>query len=47
MPECLESGRTAPPFVGQRYDGGTISSADLRGKPVWLGFYRYASCPTV
>lgn len=45
MPTRLEPGMSAPAFVGNRYEGGTITLDELRGRQVWLGFYRYASCP--
>jgi peroxiredoxin Q/BCP len=41
----LHPGQTAPPFRGATYEGGTITLEDFRGGKVWLGFYRYASCP--
>lgn len=41
----LKIGDVAPPFDGLRYDGGRITLEELRGRKVWVGFYRYASCP--
>ena len=35
----------APDFSADSWDGPAISLASLRGHNVWLGFYRYASCP--
>jgi peroxiredoxin len=34
-----------PDFEVERLDGSTLRSEDLRGAPVLLNFYRYASCP--
>lgn len=38
-------GTLAPSLDLPSLDGGRVRLEDLRGKPVWLGFYRYASCP--
>lgn len=38
-------GDQAPPLSLPSLDGGQVSLESLRGKPVWLGFYRYAACP--
>ena len=42
----VENGQLAPGFVAQNYTGETIDLEQYRGKKVWLGFYRWASCPT-
>lgn len=41
----IKQGMTAPQFTAQSWPSGEVSLASLRGKKVWLGFYRYASCP--
>jgi peroxiredoxin len=41
----LEAGIEAPYFEAETMDGTSIQLDALRGRPVWLSFYRYASCP--
>jgi thioredoxin-dependent peroxiredoxin len=41
----LQPGDAAPEFTLQDQDGATVSSADLRGKPVVLFFYPKADTP--
>lgn len=40
-----KAGDTAPPFEIPAIDGGTISLEALRGKPVFLTFFKWATCP--
>ncbi len=41
----LVAGQPAPAFVADSVQGGPVALAALRGGPVLLSFYRYASCP--
>lgn len=41
----LTPGMTAPAFEAELWDGGRIELTGLRGKKIWLAFFRYASCP--
>ena len=41
----LQTGTPAPDFTAKDLDGNEISLSKLRGKPVWLAFFRYAACP--
>lgn len=41
----LETGTEAPDFTTKDLDGNEVSLSGLRGKPVWLSFFRYAACP--
>lgn len=41
----LQVGQQAPDFTVETLDGQTITLSELRGKPVWLAFFRYAACP--
>ena len=43
--EKSEVGKHAPAFRAVTFDGKLIDLAALRGKKVWLTFYRYATCP--
>jgi peroxiredoxin Q/BCP len=45
MSEKIQSGTLAPDFVGETTEGKSLKFSELRGKPVWLIFYRYAACP--
>lgn len=38
-------GQLAPTFKRQTYKGDTVELDQYRGQKVWLGFYRWASCP--
>jgi peroxiredoxin len=38
-------GEPAPDFTATTWAGATLRLADLRGRPLWLAFFRYASCP--
>lgn len=38
-------GQQAPDFSVELMDGTNFSLSQLRGKPVWLAFFRYAACP--
>jgi len=40
-----QAGDPAPPFEMQTIDGSTISIESLRGRPVFLTFFKWASCP--
>lgn len=42
---ALRPGDIAPDFSLPSIDGSTVTLSQLRGRPVWLGFYRYAACP--
>ena len=35
----------APEFTGELIGGGNLSLSELRGQPILLKFYRFASCP--
>lgn len=41
----LKVGEQAPDFEVETLDGTKVSTSELRGKPVWLAFFRYAACP--
>ncbi|MCA9706428.1 MAG: redoxin domain-containing protein [Myxococcales bacterium] len=41
----LKVGDQAPDFSIETLDGSTVSLSDMRGKLVWLAFFRYAACP--
>ena len=41
----IESGQLAPTFEAETYKGEHIKLDQYRGQKVWLGFYRWASCP--
>lgn len=41
----LAPGSIVPSFSGTTYDGRVVTSRSLLGSPVWLAFYRFASCP--
>ena len=41
----LGQGETAPDFIVTTLRGETVQLSKLRGTPVWLGFFRFASCP--
>ena len=41
----LRPGMTSPNLVAIDFLGETVNLETLRGKPVLLSFYRYASCP--
>jgi peroxiredoxin Q/BCP len=41
----LEPGQIAPAFVATSYEGEKIELERYRGRKLWLGFYRFASCP--
>ncbi len=41
----LEAGAEAPDFEVETVTGERVQLSALRGKPVWLGFSRWASCP--
>jgi thioredoxin-dependent peroxiredoxin len=41
----LSPGTTVPEFVVDTLDGSRFDLAALRGQPVWLAFFRFATCP--
>lgn len=41
----IEIGEKAPGFDAVTLGGKSISLSDLRGRKVWLAFFRYAGCP--
>ncbi|MCA9645721.1 MAG: AhpC/TSA family protein [Polyangiaceae bacterium] len=41
----LSPGQDAPLFFASTWDDQPIELKVLRGKPVWLAFFRYAACP--
>lgn len=41
----LAPGTTSPDFTAAAWTGETVSLQQHRGHPVWLAFFRYASCP--
>ena len=41
----LEAGEVAPEFTAAHLDGTPVDLAELRGKNVWLAFFRWAQCP--
>ncbi|MEK6579616.1 MAG: redoxin domain-containing protein, partial [Bdellovibrionota bacterium] len=43
--ESPEVGQTAPSFRAISFDGKMVDIKGLRGKRIWLIFYRYATCP--
>lgn len=38
-------GERAPDFTATQLDGSQVSLAQHRGRPVWLAFFRWATCP--
>lgn len=43
--ESPETGKFAPTFRALTFDGKMVDLVALRGKKVWLTFYRYSTCP--
>jgi len=43
--EKPEIGKFAPAFRAVTFDGRLVDLSALRGKKIWLTFYRYATCP--
>lgn len=41
----LQPGTVAPDFEATTLDGRKLQLRSLRGKRVWIAFFRYASCP--
>ena len=41
----IETGQLAPAFTAKTWQGGAFDLEGYRGKKLWLGFYRWASCP--
>lgn len=41
----IERGQLAPSFTAKTWQGETLDLERYRGQKVWLGFYRWASCP--
>lgn len=41
----IQAGQLAPTFKAATYKGEPIDLEAMRGQKVWLGFYRWASCP--
>ncbi len=41
----LQEGTPAPAFDALVWNGEKLRLSDYAGKKLWLGFYRYASCP--
>lgn len=41
----LTPGTAAPDFDAATWQGAPLSLASLRGRKVWLAFFRYAACP--
>ncbi len=41
----IRPGDEAPDITLPSLGGESLRLSDLRGKPVWLAFYRYAACP--
>lgn len=41
----LSAGTTAPDFEVENLRGEPVRLSALRGDPVWLAFFRFASCP--
>ncbi len=41
----ISTGAEAPNFVAKTVDGKAIDLSAYQGRPVWLAFFRYASCP--
>lgn len=41
----IEKGRQAPDFTATVYAREPLTLSSLRGKKVWLAFFRYAGCP--
>lgn len=41
----VAAGQLVPAFQGTTHKGETIDLSDLRGRKIWVGFYRWASCP--
>lgn len=41
----IQAGQLAPTFKVSTYEGEDLDLEALRGQKVWLGFYRFASCP--
>jgi peroxiredoxin len=45
MATTLSIGQPAPAFTATTVTGETINLRDLRGRKVWLAFFRYVGCP--
>ncbi|MEE8484700.1 MAG: redoxin domain-containing protein [Nitrospinota bacterium] len=45
MENKLTGGVVAPDFTAQTWRGDGFSLHSLKGKKVWLAFFRYAACP--
>jgi peroxiredoxin len=41
----LQPGSAVPDFTADVYAGSPLTLSSLRGKPVWLAFFRYSGCP--
>lgn len=41
----IRAGQMAPTFEATTFRGEPIRFEQFRGEKVWLGFYRWASCP--
>lgn len=41
----LEPGQIAPAFEAETFGGQRVALEEFRGSKLWLGFFRYASCP--
>ena len=41
----IETGQLAPPFTAETWRDGPFDLEAYRGEKLWLGFYRWASCP--
>ena len=41
----IATGQLAPDFSARTFRGDAVDLSQFRGKKVWLGFYRWASCP--
>ncbi len=41
----LSAGQKAPEFFASTWDDQPVELKALRGKPLWLAFFRYAACP--
>ncbi|MCA9564687.1 MAG: redoxin domain-containing protein, partial [Myxococcales bacterium] len=42
---ALTEGQLAPDFRAMTWEGQELSLSDFEGQPLWLAFFRYASCP--